>query len=196
MLNNRERGGEFLAKHRLMDMNSQFRKSPKKTYSYRDIGMPPNVPSTPHNTAALDRVWTRSHHSKLVTDAEVISHAWKLSHHAPLQVKLNIQGNPRKVSEAAGCFGVPRFTRGTDASKLCRSLRELLLEKLPDPLDRSLSTEEVHQKSIASAVSALETILGRKKSDPRFRQKWLSEQSKDMFRRAEKAADEGAMDFP
>ena len=48
--------------------------------------------------------------------------------------------------------------------------------------------------SIERAVSVLEIVLIKKKQDPRFRRKWLSDQAKDFFDRAEKAAEEGAMD--
>ena len=193
MLDNRSRAWKCLAQNQLIDPNSQFRKSWSKSLSYREIGTPTNVPPTPADSASLDLVWTRLHQKQLVTNVEVVR-PWVLSHQSPVSFSSEAK-KPKKplTSEALGSYDISRLTRGTDAASLSSELRNELGQELPDPTDSTMNISVFHSKTIEAAIRVLDKVLGKKKPDPKYQRKWLSSEAKDMFERAELAAQEGEM---
>ena len=67
------------------------------------------------------------------------------------------------------------------------------MSKLPDPADLSRPLEDIHQEVIDTTKLILQEVLATpNEEEQEFRQLWLSDRAKDMFRKADLANFEGA----
>lgn len=169
--------------------------SRSRPLSYTRIALFLASPPNPLTHATLDRVWARKHCRGSVKNAQACPKVGHFSHHIPLLVELALKAKKQLCPQSSRVYNIHKLKEGPEAKQLCESVRERMLKDLPDPLDTSLTVNDMHGRAIRVACDTLEALIGKKKKadDEKFKKVWISDRTKDMFNRAEAAVAEGAL---